>query len=215
MDIYKPYTYLIGWSSLCKYYYGVRYAKNCAPSDLWNPYKTSSRFVKQFIEEHGEPDIIEVRKVFDNTEAAVAWEHKVLKRLRVNINENWLNRTYNGCFVFRGEKNTIPGMLAAREKTKGKTYEEIFNNISKINDKKINSSITAKRNWECTELRIRMSKKPKNTENYSISALKRWKNKENNIIRCANMRKPKVKVACCIFCKKEMTYGSIMKHKHH
>ena len=61
-----PYTYLIGWSKLNKYYYGVRYAKNCHPSDLWTKYFTSSKYVKQFREENGEPDIIEIRKTFSN-----------------------------------------------------------------------------------------------------------------------------------------------------
>jgi len=29
------YTYLIGWSKLKKYYYGVRFAKKSNPKDLW------------------------------------------------------------------------------------------------------------------------------------------------------------------------------------
>ena len=33
-----PYTYLIGWSNLNKFYYGVRYGKGCHPSDLWVKY---------------------------------------------------------------------------------------------------------------------------------------------------------------------------------
>jgi len=64
MSIYTPYTYLIGWSEHKKYYYGVRYAKGCHPSDLFNPYQTSSKFVKAFIQSFGLPDIIEVRKIF-------------------------------------------------------------------------------------------------------------------------------------------------------
>jgi hypothetical protein len=37
------YTYLIGWSKLDKWYYGVRYASNCNPDELWVKYKTSSK----------------------------------------------------------------------------------------------------------------------------------------------------------------------------
>ena len=66
----QPYTYLIGWSDLNTYYYGVRFAKRCKPADLWNPYKTSSKHVKKFIELHGDPDIIQVRRVFDSAEKA-------------------------------------------------------------------------------------------------------------------------------------------------
>ena len=57
-----PYTYLIGWKSLDKWYYGVRYGKGVHPSDLWVVYFTSSRHVKKFRDDHGEPDVIEIRK---------------------------------------------------------------------------------------------------------------------------------------------------------
>lgn len=33
-----PYTYLIGWSKHNKFYYGVRYAKNSNPKELWITY---------------------------------------------------------------------------------------------------------------------------------------------------------------------------------
>jgi hypothetical protein len=62
MNIYIPYTYVIGWSSLQKYYYGVRYAKNCNPLDLWVSYFTSSKRVAHYREKFGEPDIIQIRK---------------------------------------------------------------------------------------------------------------------------------------------------------
>lgn len=35
MDIYTPYTYLIGWSKQNKFYYGRRTAKNCHPKEFW------------------------------------------------------------------------------------------------------------------------------------------------------------------------------------
>lgn len=59
MNIYTPYTYHIAWTSIDKHYYGVRYAKNCHPSDLWQTYFTSSKHVKNTRERYGEPDIIE------------------------------------------------------------------------------------------------------------------------------------------------------------
>lgn len=93
---FTPYTYLIGWTKLNKWYYGARWSRKCNPSDLWNPYKTSSNVVKQFIIEHGEPDVIKVRKTF-KTEAEVRiWEEKVLRRLHdrdpfQNSESKWLN----------------------------------------------------------------------------------------------------------------------------
>lgn len=90
-----PYTYLIGWSKFQKYYYGVRFAKNSTPKELWKTYFTSSKHVKKFRELHGEPDIIQVRKVFANVDEARLWETKVLKRMKVVQDNKWLNKTDN------------------------------------------------------------------------------------------------------------------------
>lgn len=93
MTIYQPYTYLIGWSQYNKYYYGVRFAKDCHPNDLWNTYFTSSKYVKKFREENGDPDIIQIRKTFIKAKEAILWESKVLRRIKVVNNELWLNQT--------------------------------------------------------------------------------------------------------------------------
>jgi len=87
MVIYKhtstdrtPYTYLIGWSSENKWYYGVRYAKGCHPNDLWITYFTSSKIVKKYTEKHGSPNIIQIRKIFKDCNSAFIWEQTVLKK---------------------------------------------------------------------------------------------------------------------------------------
>lgn len=91
----RPYTYLIRWTELNISYYGVRYAQDCNPSDLWNPYKTSSKHVAKFIAEHGEPDVIQVRKTFIEVPVAQDWEHRVLKRIKAVNSNKWLNKTNN------------------------------------------------------------------------------------------------------------------------
>lgn len=88
----KPYTYLIGWPEHNTWYYGVRYAKGCNPSDLWNPYKTSSTHVAAFVAEHGEPSVQQIRSTFNSAQAARTWEERVLKRMKVVGNNKWLNR---------------------------------------------------------------------------------------------------------------------------
>lgn len=96
MTIYNtPYTYLIGWSEQNKWYYGVRFAKKCHPNDLWTTYFTSSNYVKKFRKEYGEPDIIEVRKIFTCSQKARDWETKVIKRLNLVESNKWLNKTDN------------------------------------------------------------------------------------------------------------------------
>jgi hypothetical protein len=91
----KPYTYLIRWTKLNISYYGVRYAQDCDPADLWSPYKTSSDKVKEFVLLNGEPDIIQVRKIFTDVMSARLWENRVLKRLKVVSDPRWLNKTDN------------------------------------------------------------------------------------------------------------------------
>lgn len=88
-----PYTYVINCPD-GRRYYGVRFAKNCKPEDLWVSYFTSSNHIQQLIKLYGkEAFTFQVRKTFANKEEACDWEHKVLQRLRVNRNEAWVNVT--------------------------------------------------------------------------------------------------------------------------
>ena len=98
-----PYTYLIGWKKLDKWYYGVRYRKGCHPSDLWQTYFTSSPIVKKFREEHGDPDVIQIRKTFRNPIQARLWEDQVHHRMDVVKSPRWLNKNYgNTKFITDG-----------------------------------------------------------------------------------------------------------------
>lgn len=100
-----PYTYLIGWKNLNLWYYGVRYANGCDPQDLWNPYKTSSKYVKECFEKYGTPTVIEVRKTFTDEKLARIWEQKVLRRLKVVNNTKWINKTDNKAIASLSGKN--------------------------------------------------------------------------------------------------------------
>lgn len=96
MEVFmKAYTYLIGWSKLNKYYYGVRYSKRCSEEELWHKYKTSSKYVHQFYVDNGEPDVIQIRRLFEDKIKAISWESKVLKRLHVVDDDRFLNRWDN------------------------------------------------------------------------------------------------------------------------
>lgn len=151
----KPYTYLIGWSNIDAYYYGVQYGLTSDPQNLWLSYFTSSETVKEYRQKYGEPDIIQVRKIFDCPEKAKNWELKVLQRMHVVLREDFLNR--NAAFApppnNRGKlteetkkkiSNALKGKSKSKEhakkcrenvkklqkentkKRKGKTWEEIF-----------------------------------------------------------------------------------------
>jgi hypothetical protein len=87
-----PYTYLIGWSLLNKWYYGRRTVKDVHPHDFWKLYFTSSNEVEKFRAEHGEPDIIQIRKVFNSVEKCINWELKILHHFDITKTEIWLNK---------------------------------------------------------------------------------------------------------------------------
>lgn len=97
------YTYLIGWSKQNKWYYGVRYAKGCAPTDLWKTYFSSSKYVKQFRETYGEPDIIQIRKIFKNEKNAIKCEDRVIRILKLYENDKFLNKSYSGSIYYDEE----------------------------------------------------------------------------------------------------------------
>jgi hypothetical protein len=88
----KPFTYLIGWKCLNIYYYGVRYSKDSDPNQLWISYFTSSKYVREFVEKNGDPDIIQVRKVFSCPNKAREWERRVLMKINAVDNDKFLNK---------------------------------------------------------------------------------------------------------------------------
>lgn len=127
-----PYTYLLGWSEHNKYYYGVRFAKNCTPDDLWREYKTSSKHVKKFAEIYGDPDIIQVRKIFKEVGDAREWESRVLRKMHVVSDSRFLNKTDN---------KSIDSMAAGHGKAKGRRHAE--ETKEKIRQKNIGKALSS------------------------------------------------------------------------
>lgn len=123
-----PYTYLIKFKPTGQVYYGVRYAKKCHPNDLWSSYFTSSKHIHLLIEEHGKDAFeYEIRKTFNDANAARVWESKVLQRLNVVHSDNWLNKTDN-------KSVTLPEGFRHSEKT----IQKFSRNLKKLHeDKKI------------------------------------------------------------------------------
>lgn len=121
------FTYWLRWKCGTKYY-GVRHGKGCHYFDLGTKYKSSSKHVKAFIKEHGEPEY-KVDRIFLNAMEAVAYEHEVLKSHDAKNNSEFLNRC-NGA-----EKWTNEGGYKLTEETKqklrGPKSEEHKRNLSK------------------------------------------------------------------------------------
>lgn len=110
-----PYVYLIRWTNQDVSYIGVRHAANCHPSDLWKTYFTSSKYVTEFRQLHGEPDHIEILKEFIDPNEAIEYEAQKLKEFDVLNNDNWLNRCIHGKYF---------GVIAPRSEETRKRISE-------------------------------------------------------------------------------------------
>lgn len=193
----KPYTYLIGWSSHNKWYYGVRYSKKCSPSDLWNTYFTSSKHVHKFREKHGEPDIIQIRRLFDNCDKALNWEQNVLKKMHVKSDNKWLNNAI-GKPSFSGKKHS--------EETKQKMRKPKPSGFGE----KIKKAKTGVILSEKTKMKIGISNKGKE------SRAKKWVFSFNNKnIEILNLAKYCRENNLNISCMKDVYYGRQKQHKNH
>ena len=119
MKAFVPYSYYLCWTPLNLHYYGIEFKKTAHPSNLWVSYFSSSKLVKYTRAYHGEPDIIEVRKIFDSADKARNWEHKVLKRLKVTQRKDWLNPTDHISFSLESCRKKKPGNGKSKKPNNG------------------------------------------------------------------------------------------------
>lgn len=83
MNHNTPYTYLLIHKNSGMFYYGLRFANYLAPEDdLGKCYFTSSKTIQKIIEIEG-VDAFDwnIRRKFDNKDAAILWEYKVVRRI--------------------------------------------------------------------------------------------------------------------------------------
>ena len=105
-----PYTYLLKCIPENKYYYGVKYAKNANPETFWVDYFTSSKEVSLLVEKYGKDSFVfEIRKTFKTEKNARDWERKVIKKMKLDKNPLFLNKSCPGeNFGFdSGDKNPM------------------------------------------------------------------------------------------------------------
>lgn len=165
--MFVPFTYLLGWSKLNRYYYGVRYAKDCHPIDLGVTYFSSSKYVKEFIRLNGLPDIIQVRKTFESKIKALSWEKRVIIRMKMIGNEKWLNKAFYNFTNLEYKRNTLPGSAAGAAKIRGRRYED-FMDPELVKERLEKKSKYLKAN----PISKKGQKKP--SDNYKTGTTKQW-----------------------------------------
>ncbi len=206
---FKTYCYLIGWSCLDVWYYGRRTRNNRPPTeDFWKKYRGSSKHVDAFIEQYGEPDVIEIRREFDTELEARDWEFKVLKRLGAVRSNRWLNKNNGGKEFYRlsyvmpeEQKRKISESLTGRKReefsdewkanlSKGKvgkkmvvTEKMLYARRNPSEEARKNISIAAKKRWE-----TRDRKGHPNSLNAMHQACRGRKRSPEEIEKCRNTR---------------------------
>lgn len=91
-----PYTYELFFKPTNQYYYGVRYAKGCDPTDLFVKYFSSSKHIHNLINEFG-IDSFEYRvlKKFTNKKEACEHEKMLLESVNASNNGSFINKANN------------------------------------------------------------------------------------------------------------------------
>lgn len=182
---YIPYTYLIGWSFLDKWYYGCQYGNvsiTANPKNLWDTYFTSSKSVKEYREKYGEPDVIQIRKTFNNSQECVNWENEVFKRLGVVNNDKWLNKSGGKQYVFDDEVRLKMSDSAKRRIESG--YHPMRG--KKHNMKSIEKMSYTQKEWLKNNQNPMLGKNHKEETKNKISEKKKLYYKENDNPRTSN-----------------------------
>jgi hypothetical protein len=136
--MHQPYTYLIKHKPTGKMYYGLRYAKRCHPSDLWESYFTSSKDLEKMLAEDGKDAFVfEVRRTFTDARKAIEWEKKVLRRMKVIKRDDFINRNIPGSSMFAHSEETKTKMRKPKpegfgEKMKGKARPDISEKLKGV-----------------------------------------------------------------------------------
>lgn len=158
-----PFTYFIAWyknDKIEKCYYGVKHGKGCHPKMLWVNYFTSSKLVKSLRKEQGEPNIIYIHRVFDNTKDARDFEQNTLTIL--NNKYNFTDKNYIGKWLNRSVGAGRPdntGAVRSEEQIRNHSILMSGRKLSEEHIEKIRKSNTGKKRTEEHKIKYSSSKK--------------------------------------------------------
>ena len=198
----KAFTYLITNNLNNKWYYGVRYARNCKTSDLFTTYFSSSKSVKSDIEKYGIDNFkYEIRKTFDTVDEALLWESRVLKKMKVTTNKMSYNEHYNLGFTVKfgddnpSKKPEVRRKLSVAASNRKKPSEITKSKISNTKRKKNIVNLILKKDFIISKKRLKLYRNMLEYMNEYFSNMKFIKNKLNElIIMCENIPRKKRKL---------------------
>jgi len=124
INMSNPYVYLIGWKELDTWYCGCEYKKKAHPENLWKTYFTSSKRVKKFRLQQGEPDHIEILKECSSSQEALEYEEQKLIEFDVLHKDNWLNQSIRGKKFGRFGPFSEESKRKMSEAAKGRIFSE-------------------------------------------------------------------------------------------
>lgn len=91
-----PFTYILKFKLTNQYYYGVRWARGCSPSELWNTYFSSSVHIKNLIKKYGKDSFqAKVSRTFSNKDEAIKHERRFLEKVKASTNGAFINKRNN------------------------------------------------------------------------------------------------------------------------
>ena len=102
-------------------YYGVRYKNNVMTESVGTTYFSSSKYVAEYIQQHGYPDIVQIRRTFATKIEAKRWEEKVIRRMGCVKSSMWLNKGNNNAFREIVMCDEIAQSISVAKRAKNKT----------------------------------------------------------------------------------------------
>lgn len=194
-----PFTYSIYHKKSDRWYYGVKYADGCKPSDLGITYFSSSPIIKNLIKEFGISDFeFKIRKIFNDKKKAIDWETRFLSKIKSSkIRHKFINKCFGPAFwpIMYGESNP------AKTDVVRKKLSDLSKNRSKETLRKISvngSKTKIKKNIGIKIKKIRLFRNNLNFEIIRHNNLHHGDSIRKYLDYLENIQKPFTNVKCIL-----------------
>jgi hypothetical protein len=215
-----PYFYVLREVATNKLYAGVKFARGCDPKDLLVMYLTSSKIVKNLLQNNKNSFVIDRIKVFETAEEAINYEKRFLTKVKAHLSGKWYNQSVSGAVsadllksVFN-EKFGVdnPKQLQHVKEKAALTCMERFNATSRFEaadfEEKRKNSMLSRHGVEYTTQCPELKEKIRNScvERYGVDNPS--KIPKNRRLHSRLMKEKNKVIKICENCGKESNYGN-------